>query len=57
VHKLNAIENAIVNRKMIRIFIIPPFLVRNSAMTGAMSNTTAKTVIIRRENTSILFLE
>lgn len=57
VHKLNATENAIVNRKMISILIMPVFLVQNNAMTGAMSSTTARTVMMRREKTSIRFLE
>jgi len=56
VHKLNAIENAMVNRKIINIFIIPLFLVRKSAITGAMSSITARIVMIMRENISMRFL-
>jgi hypothetical protein len=57
VHKLNAIENAIVNRKIINILRGPVSVVQNSAMTGAIRSMTARKVMIRREKTSMRFFE
>jgi hypothetical protein len=56
VHRLSAMENAIVNRKIINILTAPLSRVPNKAITGAMRSTTARMVITRRENMSMRFL-
>jgi hypothetical protein len=57
VHKLKATENAMVNKKIMSIFIDPFSFVQNNTITGAMRSITASMVMMRREKTSMRFLE